>query len=644
MKKKLFLIGFSLIGLVSIAHAQKASEGKAVVSKGFEHSDSVRFGMLRPFDVAQWGGSTLVALINAQVDTLGCSAEEDFDRPIFVGNSTFYGHRKVMCALGTLDGASGPDLVNFGHTIFQRIYAPLAIPGHQAFRYNDIVFDTMPGVKAQVYNNSYDSEDINPYAEYPANPASVTQTFHTRRFSNIDSVVYYGNEGRVILGYSDDRNALDLLTTPSNYPFPSGAAPWDSAKAFSVNLEFSLDTSNINMMNAPNPSDTDHAPLVRLQVLFKPANQSVLPFVPFTNGSDTNHGWFKCLDTVITRANYRTLDTDWRAPDSTFTGNSGHNAHSWVFKQFHTMIRLDHTMDSIRQHSVSSPTDHYANDPNSIYMDNFGWSSDSANVLDNSFTNPDSIVAFASPNKADPLIEIRVLSSYRTTVRVRDVTYQDTMVDRYLHRRRFGDSTHSVEQNGSYGGNDHALDTTLQSWHALLGPNLPRELMYNDNGLPPAGLPTMGYLDYMGSKYQIYLHMRPQDNGAWSLAFRRARMSFDGQPPSIFENQENGYGALWMPRDYVYYGLKCDTGSLWGRSPFDTSMGQVIVRPEDTIAGDTNTLVGYNIFTLYNACASLTFHNIRAMARVGQWHPWSKRFATEYSIIKFHDVSNGAKE
>ena len=550
-----------------------------------------------------------------------------------------------MCALGTLDGVSGPDLVNFGHTVFQRIYAPLAVPGHHAFRYNDIVFDTMPGVRAQIFNNNYDSEDISPYAEYPANPAFVTQTFHTLRYNNVDSVVYYGNEGRVILGYSDDRDGNDLLTTPIKYPFPSGSAPWDTAKAFSVNLEFSLDTSNIDMTDAVNPTDTDDAPLVRLQVLYKPAGQTVLPFVPFTNGSDTNHGWFQCLDTVITRATYRTLATDWRAPDSTFNGSGGHNAHNWVFKQFHTMLALSDSMLSGMKRNVYSPDSSYPNDANSIYMERYGWSSNNANVLDSTFTNPDSLVAYdtAQTEASNQLIEIRVLSTYRTTVRVRDVTYQDTMVDRYLNRRRFGDSTHSVEQNGLYGGNDDEVNAALNSMSVLMGANRPRELMCNDNGGSPGeSFPAMGYLDYMGSKYQIYVHTRPQDVGDVSEVYRRARMSFDGQPPSIFESQSGSYYTSILPYDFVYYGHGIERDSLWGHSHLDTLMGQVIARAGDTISSGTDTLIGYEQFTAQQQIQELTFDGMRKMARVGLWHPWSKRFAPEYSIKDFAQCDNAS--
>jgi len=641
MKTKLFLIGFLIIGIVRNAHAQPASAGRAVVSHGFENLDSIRFGMLRPYDVGIWYPDTF-HYIDFLIDSLKCNAVENFEMSV---NKPFFGHQKAICAMGlpyttthdTVNSPYGPNLVDFGHRIFQRIYAPLYEFAENTFRYNDIQFDTIPGVKARLYNNSFDSEDISPYIEYPANPTFVSQTFPTRRFNATkDSIVCYGNEGRVILGYSDERDGNNLLTTPTYYP--TGSALWDTAKAFSVSLEFWLDTSQINMTNAFKPTDTDHVPLVRLQVLYKNSGQTVLPFVPFTNGSDMNHGWFKCLDTVITRASYRTLDTDWRAPDSTFNGSGGHNAHNWVFKQFHTMIALSDSMRATMSRRINSNL--------STYNTNYGLPLNGS--MDTTFTNPDSIVRYSTNigDSANQLFEIRVLSTYRTTVRVRDVTYQDTIVDRYLNRRLFWnsahtkDSSHSVEQNGAIGGNDERMNATLHSWDSLMGSNLPRELMYNDIGLSGWGMPGMGYLDYLGSKHQIYVHMRPQDNGDWSLAFRRARMSFDGGMPSIFENQKNAILEYLLPYDFVYYGHHIQRDSLWGHSRLDTLMGQIITRPGDVVTGGTDSLIAYKQFVAQSAIFEMTFNNIRNMNRVASMHPWSKRFATEYSIMLFSYGAN----
>jgi|GEM_PF-2520319 len=648
LKTKLFLIGFFMIGHVTIVHAQKASEGKAVVSHGFEHSDSVRFGLLRPFDVAQWNGSTGVALVNAQIDTMGCSAEEDFDLSIPLTYSTLYGHRKVLCAPGTLTGAFGPDLRAFGQTVRQRMYLPwIKFPYsfNWRWRYNDLLIDS---IHARLHNNTYDSNDVSPYAEYPANPGFVTGTFKTRRYNyTIDSTVYYGNEGRVVLGYSDERDAKVMLTVPLGFPFPSVPGHFDTAKAFSVNLEFAVDTAKIDMTDDPNPSDTNDAPLVRLQVLFKDSGQSVLPFVPFKTASDTTQpGWFRCLDTVITRAVYRSLPDDWRADDSTFSASSGYRAHSWRFKQLHAIIKLSRRMDSIRRANADSVS---ANIPSNSYDYN-AWGSPSDPLGNPMFglVHEDSLVyaehIFGSDTSLEKakgyLLELRVLSTYRATVRIRDLTWQDTMADRYLNRRRFGDSTHSVEQNGTYGGNDKLMDSTLKSWSNELGGNVPREIMYNDNGLPPTGFPGIGYEDYLGSKYNIFVHMRPQDWGDFSLMFRRSRMSLDGQQPSIIESQAGSLSPLYFPRDYVYYGHKIDTTTPWGQSVFDTLMGQLIVRSCDT---GTDTLHAYKLWTAQNAnqLRSL-YRSIRLMSRVAQYHPWSKRFGVEYSIRSFSYVSNGA--
>jgi hypothetical protein len=170
--------------------------------------------------------------------------------------------------------------------------------------------------------------------------------------------------------------------------------------------------------------------------------------------------------------------------------------------------------------------------------------------------HPDSLVKFGTSagDSTNNLLELRVLSTYRTTVRIRDVTYQDTMVDRYLNRRRSGATSKSVEQNGHFGGNDFLLDSTLNTWSTILGTHTPRELMYNDIGLPVPGFTAMGYLESRSASHGIYVHLRPQDRGDVALAWRRARMSFDGQPPSAFENQANLYGADYLPLDYVHSG------------------------------------------------------------------------------------------
>ncbi len=542
MKTRLLLIIFSIVGFVTIAHAQKASQGKAVVSHGFENSDSVRFGMLRPYDVGYWMFDNYLE-VDTLMDPLGCSAEEDFDEPV-KGEKSFYGHRKVICAQGVLkDGyygapETGPDLYQFGENVRQRLYLAHPVLNDPKFeywfRYNDSTFNP----NAVFHNNTYDTNDISPYMEYPANPGFVDSTFMTTRFNTgTDSTLhsaYYGNEGRIILGYNDSRLADYLLKTTNQYPFPSSPLHPDTAKRVSVTLEFQADTTTINMSNAANPTDTDDAPLVRLQVLYKPAGQSVLPFVPFTDAAHpTNPGWFKCLDTVITRAVYRTLPDDWRSEDSVVNSSEVEGiAHPWHFKQLHAMISENAAMQALNSIDPHNPTD----------TNYDGGNFNSSPIT--TWVHPDSLVFYGTvgPDKYSHLLEIRVLSTYRSTVRVRNVAFQDTMVDRYLNRRGFGDSTHSVEENGAIGGNDKLMDSTLHSWYTLLWPNLPREIMYNDEGLWTMGFPAMGYLDYMGAKYNIYVHMRPQDDGDMSLPFRIARMSLDGQPPSIFENQEGNYG------------------------------------------------------------------------------------------------------
>ncbi len=661
MKTKIFLVVLLVTAFVSTGQAQKASEGKAVVSHGFENSKKVRFGLLRAYDVGQFLPH-VYETVDSLIDSLGVNVTEDWSAVSAL--KVFYDNQKIVCAGGPFDaGTLDTNLNKMAWAIRQRIYtaAPQIIEGDETieygFRYNDInIADS--GNWANYHNNTYDTNDINYYVEYPATHAFVTDTFSTLRYPGKNSLVYFGNEGRVILGYSDDRIGFHLLSTPNFYPFQTHPPNSDTAKAFSVNLEFWLDTtkSNIDMSDAATAS-VDSVPLVRLQVLYKPAGQSVLPFVPFTAGADTNHGWFKCLDTVITRSVYNALPDDWRADDSTFNGTTGYRAHNWRLKQLHTMITLNHVMDSIRQNLVVTgaafgPTGNsYSNTDFSEPDDTSGGGPEPAVPFVRAYMHPDSLVAYDTNTKTylGDLFEIRVLSTYRTTVRVRDLTYQDTMVDRYLNRRRFHDTirnidtTHSVEQNGNYGGNDDEVNAALNSMSVLMGTNRPREFMYNDNGgSPGASFPALGYLDYMGSKYQIYIHSRPQDGGDISEIYRRARMSLDGQPPSIFESQSGEYYTEILPWDFVYYGHGIERDSLWGHSHLDTLMGQIIARPGATSVSSTDTLVGYKQFAYQQAMQEGTFDGMRKMARVGLWHAWSKRFAPEYSIKDFAQCENAS--
>jgi hypothetical protein len=655
MKTKSILIGLFLVMISSVASAQSAKEGKAVVARGFEHSNRIRFGALRPYEVGQYL-PPIYAYVDSLIDSLGVNVTEDW--PAVSASKSFYSNQKVICAGGPWDNNLDTNLNGLAWAVRQRIYTSSPSPlqgdefGEHHFRYNDLLLNA----QSSWHYNTYDSNDISPYAEYPSKDSIVQASFITTRFdispNHAQLPAYYGNEGRVILGYSDDRIGTDLLATPAFYPFRSNPAHPDTAKAFSVNLEFWLDTTTVNIDTAKSThnANIDSIPLVRLQVLYKRRNQNVLPFVPFKDATHpANTGWYKCLDTIITRSIYNGLPDDWRADDSTFNNSGGHRAHNWRCKQLHAMIAMNDSIITNAKKLVDQPVK-FGPTGNSFTGTDFQEAPTIADhPLITTYQHPDSLVKYGTSisDSSNQLIEIRVLSMYRTTVRVRDVTYQDTMVDRYLNRRRFGDSTHSVEQSGAYGGNDSLANAAFSKFATLLGSNVPRELMYNDNGgSPGAAFPMLGYLDYMGSRYQIYAHSRPQDAGAVTQYFRRARMSFDGQPPSIIENQHPGYTTYFMPYDYLYYGHRIDYSKRWGASQLDSLMGQVIVRSGDTTGGSgLDTLQAYRRFMSDVAIGTgSTFRFIRGVSRASQWHPWCKRFASEYSIKSFSYTVNDAHD
>jgi len=203
-------------------------------------------------------------------------------------------------------------------------------------------------------NNTYDANDISPFSKYPQKDSIVQAQFTSRRNktgsgTNVDTF-FYGNEGRVILGMSDIRNANLIFFESLNRYFKktsqnppvysrdaSQASNPDTAKAFSITAVFNIDESSIDTALA-NGRSSDTLPLFRLQVLFKHGKtssldpgQSVLPLVPFKlTPSDTNPGWLVLADKTINKKNYDSLDNDWRVPD---TLENGLATHSWNFKQ-----------------------------------------------------------------------------------------------------------------------------------------------------------------------------------------------------------------------------------------------------------------------------------------------------------------------
>jgi hypothetical protein len=530
-----------IIICLSIIFHPSYSSAQLVVPKGWENVDSVRFGLFNiPFSDT---------LANHFADSVGCNFEDNFGD--ISASQQFLGSRKGYMAQG--QGLPIPrDWYVSGITFVthQRVYYPS--PTRLGFRYDNGYFWRYIDTNGYSWhNNRYDSNAINPYAEFLQNPSIDTQKFVTNR-----DTVRYGNEGRVILGYSDNRLADQMLYCYDRYPFGSRSSstfpqPPDSARMFSAILEFNIDTESVTSIDTTlSGKSKDDVPLLRLQILFKrggPNGMTILPFVPFKTPSDsTKVGWFSVVDTVITKKIYRSLDNSWRVPD---TLTSGVPSHSWNFKQLHVLL------DSMPKSMVDLVKTIPGNDPTLAPLGQIkvrqGTGSDSGRIL--GLQHPDSIMRVDSTffpagatHITQPLLEMRILSTYRATVRIRSLSYQDTVVDKFLYRKKFGDTAvHSCNPNGSFGGYDDSIKTLVKTWGDTLrahahGPRKPREILINDtpDEYSPLCSSMAGYMDYMFSKDTMAIHVREQeyDSIDWSYHYRVARMSHDGSPPSLFEN------------------------------------------------------------------------------------------------------------
>jgi hypothetical protein len=462
------------------------------------------------------------------------------------------------------------------------------------WRYNDVNFNPA----AKWYNNTYDANDISPYCEYPAKPAYVIDTFRTRNYNNTgDTLVHYGDKGRVILGYSDNRIAQDNLLRVDTILFFQGSTP-QAAKTFSATLDFNIDESSIDTALATGRQDS-LLPLMIFQVLFKrgqtssrDTGQAILPFVPFADASHSGTlypGWYKVEEVVVTKHVYDSLirdnDYSWRAED---TLQNGSVSHSWRFMQLHTLLSLPSVAQVVAN---TGSTD-------SIWA---LWGQGSGYGPLTQFSDPDTLVHL--DQNIDtlgiatiPLLEIRVLSTYRATVRVRGLDYHDTIVDKFLYRKRIAgttDSTHSCNPNGAIGGYDDSVSAMVQA-HSPHD-NVTQEFMFNDTQPEEAGAagplstPMVAYLDFMGSKRNLYGHWREQDDGSNALQYRRFRVSFNGQPPSVFENQYTFFGghifagsfalsnSVVFPQDYDYYSALDAPSVVWPSSG-DTLVGIITAR------------------------------------------------------------------
>jgi len=612
-----------------------------VVPHGWETKDSIRFGLWF-FPTEGNYNSTLTPF----TDTMGVRFEMGYDnRPPTdvpggkrIGISTQeYGQTGQTCGL-----------MSVAERLKERIFypSPDVISPHSVWRYNAINVDT--AAHAKWYNNTYDANDISPFAEYPQNPIIVKDTFRTRSYdSTVNTLVHYGNEGRIILGYSDKRNATDLLTLMGDQLFTTIL---DTPKVTNAILEFNINRDTIDMGSAT--SSIDSVPLLRVQILFKegtPDNQAVLPFVPFKTASNPhNHGWWKIIDTVITRNNYDRLTDSYRTQDSV----NGNIAHPWKFKQLHLILRPppNMQMDSLFHLEKTHGNSDYYN-----LRNKYAQNTDGSYGTITHFVHPDSLVnEQTDPTNTPPipLLEIRILSTYRATVRVRSLSYHDELADKFLYRARFSDtvhhtdSTHSLNADGTYGGLDDSLIHNINLYANQIPAGLQREIEFIDyidewNYLSLTGT---GLLEYLISKRNMNTHIHEQWS-EWIEEFRRSKMSQDGKPPSMYENEasrfsagrsqfNNGSGIPGdiFPADYVYYGLTPDYTHQWPLSANDSMVGQMFIgRYGASVFNTSDSLYAYHRYTdIYGGMDFLSY-KYRQSAITALRHPPTKRFAIEAS-------------
>jgi hypothetical protein len=636
-----------------LCDAQPRNAGKMVVPVGYESADSVRWAIYNAefarFFLGGYPGSTSNYLMNAYMDSVQATFEGGFlsqQRGVVFG-----GKRKGTSLyfdnyyyIPTTAPTYFP-IQDLARNIKSRTFYPSpsgalnfsGLAHGNYWRYNDVNFNP----NAKWYDNTYDANDISPYCEYPKKDAYVIDTFSTRNYNNTtDTLVHYGDKGRVILGYSDDRLANQLLYVDSNYFFHYSPTQ-EIANTFSVNVDFNISESSIDTALAAGRPDSI-LPLMTLQVLFKRGStisppypgQPILPFIPFADAvHPSNPGWYKVAEVVVTKHVYDSLISDndysWKAED---TLQNGLPSHPWRFVQLHLMLNLPSVMSSLITSSIHD-------------YDWGNWGQGSGAEPLTTFANPDNVVAMdgiidtGALTAATPLIEIRILSTYRDTVRIRGLDYHDTVADKFLYRKRFAGTTHSCNPDGSIGGYDSLLVDTLS--REFDTSHYVQEFLFNDVADPREeystgclSVPMMGYLDFMGSNHNLRCHWRQLLDGSATEQYRRFRMIYDGQVPSMIENQWTffgGSGALLFPSDYVYYDSVNPATAPWPSSG-DIIAGLTIAR-RDTTTGFRAYQAYYNANTNPDHFFNSTFClNMRSTSRSALWHPNNKRFAVEASL------------
>ncbi len=347
-------------------------------------------------------------------------------------------------------------------------------------------------------------------------------------------------------------------------------------------------------------------------------------------------------DIIVDKSMYDTLPDDWRVPDTLGNGNP---AHTWQFKQLHVML------DSVPSDFQRVVDHHHLVDTGGLggpvgpneYI-NYPTGDDGGAIT--TYTHPDFLVDDSTDVniKHAPILEIRLLSTYRDTVRVRSMSLEDTTTDKFLYRK-IDTGTHksySCEPNGKKGGFDSVVATIMkEESDSAAAAHRQYELYYNDTyaKFHRFSQPMIAYLDYVGGQYGLNTHIHEQDfNDGFSLFWRRERRSFDGIPPSLFENE--GYPAVRpdtaMPVDYIYYAdtVSKITGS-WP-SAADTRMGLWYTRK--TTGSDS--MSSYHAFdTLFNGAEFLQ-NEIRISVKNSENHPKNKRTAVEANIPAWGQLNN----
>jgi hypothetical protein len=213
MKKHLvaLLALAAFLSLPVLSFAQSRTAGQMVVPLGWENRDSIRFSIWGPFEYYPWMDH--IALSNS-IDSLSANSIGEFGTVPFT--QVPLGIRKN----GAITSYTNTPLDDL-QSVKQRIY--YAEPSNDKVLNGWLVYDVgyfwrYIDSSGAYHNNEYDANDISPYMEFPASSDSVKRTFGTYRYGTFRTPCF-GNEGKTVLGYSDNRLANQLLSTYSNYPY-----------------------------------------------------------------------------------------------------------------------------------------------------------------------------------------------------------------------------------------------------------------------------------------------------------------------------------------------------------------------------------------------------------------------------------------